>query len=192
MALKVFVRADDSVYHAYRFDLNTGKPLRGDTYGGCTVESHWARGAAWAIYGFALSYGYTRDVNYLDASLRLARKFISKLDDEIVPMWDFKLNLCPSAPRIRDASAASVAVCGLQELLKHKSGDAMLSDAKEKLLSRLCSADYLDFNEVCPGIQKNGEVGDAQKMAKNAYTSWGDYYLMEAISRELKMGETWW
>jgi unsaturated chondroitin disaccharide hydrolase len=188
--LKNFVRADDSVYHAYRFDLQTGKPLRGDTYGGCAVESHWARGTAWAIYGFALSYGYTRDQKYLDASLRLARKFIANLDDEIVPLWDFKL--IPAAPRIRDASAASVAICGFQELLKHQAGDQQLQTAAQKLLLRLCSEDYLDRNPNCPGLQKNGMVGDGNKMGKNAYTSWGDYYLMEALSRELGFGESWW
>jgi len=107
--LKNFVRADGSVYHAYRFDLQTGKPLRGDTYGGCGAESHWARGTAWAIYGFALSYRHTRDQKYLDASLRLAKKFTACLDKEIVPLWDFKP--AASTPLIRDASAASIAIC---------------------------------------------------------------------------------
>ncbi len=190
MALKVFVRPDNSVYHAYRFNLRTGKPLTGDTYGGCAVESQWARGTAWAIYGFALSYSYTQNDKYLQATLSLARKFISSLDAEVVPMWDFKLT--PNAPRIRDASAGSVAVCGFQEVLKHVRGDKELLDAKEKLLMRLCDGDYLDINMDCPGIQKWGQVGDADQMAKNAYTSWGDYFLMEGLSRELGYGESWW
>jgi hypothetical protein len=29
-------------------------------------------------------------------------------------------------------------------------------------------------------------------MGKNACTSWGDYFLMEALSRELGFGESWW
>jgi unsaturated chondroitin disaccharide hydrolase len=188
--LKNFVRADDSVYHAYRFDLKTGRPARGDTYGGCAVESHWARGTAWAIYGFALSYRYTRDEKYLEAALRLARKFIANLDDEIVPLWDFKLT--PQAPRIRDASAGSIAVCSMQELLKHQRDTALLRDASRRLLRRLCGEDYLDFREACPGLQKNGMIGDGPGMAKNAYTSWGDYYLMEALARELFGCESWW
>jgi unsaturated chondroitin disaccharide hydrolase len=187
--LKNFIRADDSVYHAYRFDLRTGKPLRGDTYGGCAVESHWARGTAWAIYGFALNYGYTLDHKYLDASLRLARKFIANLDKEVVPLWDFKL--ISDAPKIRDASAASVAICGFQELAKHHVAGFEILKAKHALLDRLCSEDYLNFDESCPGLQKKGMVGDRNKMGKNAYTSWGDYYLMEALSRELGFGESW-
>ena len=190
MAMTCFVRPDGSVYHAYRFDLNTGKPLRGDTYGGCAVESYWARGAAWAIYGFALSYRHARSQKYLDAALRVARKFIVSLDNELVPMWDFRLP--PTSQRlIRDASAASVAVCGLQELLSHAPGDGLLP-AKDALLSRLCSTEYLDERESCPGIQKLGQVGDGNGGGMNAYTSWGDYFLMEALARELCQFETWW
>lgn len=190
MVLRVFVRQDDSVYHAYRFDSKSGKPLRGDTYGGCAVESHWARGTAWAIYGFALSYAYTSEKKYLLTAIRLARNFIANLDTEIVPMWDLKLT--PEAPPIRDASAASVAVCGFQELLKHVPGDVHVAEAADKLLLRLCDKKYLDDNMECPGIQRFGQVGDPEKMAVNAYTSWGDYFLMEALSRDLGYGESWW
>jgi unsaturated chondroitin disaccharide hydrolase len=190
MVLSVFVRPDDSVYHAYRFNLRNGKPLKGDTYGGCAVESFWARGTAWAIYGFALSYACTGQKKYLLKAIDLAGKFIANLDAEIVPMWDFRLS--SEAPRIPDASAGSVAVCAFQELLKHMPGDARLLQAREKLLSRLCDKKYLDDNVECPGIQRLGQVADAEKMAKNAYTSWGDYFLMEALSRELGYGESWW
>jgi hypothetical protein len=44
----------------------------------------------------------------------------------------------------------------------------------------------LDFNDACCGVQKRGQGG------KNGYTSWGDYYLMEALSRELEQGEIFW
>lgn len=190
MVLRVFVRADDSLYHAYRFNLKTGKPLRGDTYGGCAVESHWARGTAWAIYGFALSYAYTDEKKYLLTAIRLARNFVANLDAEVVPMWDFKLT--PEAPRIRDASAGSVAVCGFLELLKHIPDDMGLLEAKDKLLLRLCDKKYLDDNLECPGLQRFGQTGGVEKLATNAYTSWGDYFLMEALSRDLGYGESWW
>jgi unsaturated chondroitin disaccharide hydrolase len=189
--LASFVRADDSVYHAYRFDLPTGRPARGDTYGGCTVESQWARGTAWAIYGFALAFGYTGDQRYLDAATRIARFFISKLDAEIVPLWDFKPG--PDTPLIRDASAGSVAVCGCQELAKHGVNDPVIERTRRALLARLCREDYLNFDPNCPGIQQQGQVGNGKPGgAQNAYTSWGDYYLMEALSRELNGSETFW
>lgn len=184
--LKYFFRADDSVYHAYRFNLETGEPVGGDNYCGRDVETHWARGTAWGIYGFALCYSYTGDLRYRDASIRLAKKFISNLDQEMVPVWDFKLP--PGEQRLRDSSAAAIAVCGFQELLKHRVSIPSLSTAKNTLLDRLCSKDYLDFNPGCHGILKNGQVG----RAKNAYTSWGDYYLMESLATELRAVPTFW
>ena len=183
MALKYFIRADDSVCHAYRFDLETGKPIGPDNVCGDGKHSYWARGATWAIYGFALSYKYTRDRRYLDASLRMAKKFIAQLDGEVVPVWDFRL--AQNGPRVRDASAGAIAVCGFQELARHGAADADIIAAKNALLDRICK-DYIDFNAACPGVLKFG-YGN-----KEAYSSWGDYFLMEALSRELFRFQPWW
>lgn len=183
--LKYFVRADDSVCHAFRFDLATGAPLKADNYCGFSTESYWARGATWAIYGFALAYRYTGDQKYLEVSRRLARRFIAELDEEVVPLWDFRLPT--GEPQLRDSSAAAVAVCAFQELLKH-GPDALIVEAKEALLNRLCGTAYLDHNPACLGVLKNGQVG----RAKNAYTSWGDYFFMEALATELRSQKIFW
>jgi unsaturated chondroitin disaccharide hydrolase len=111
---KLFVRKDDSVCHAFRFDLATGAPVEEANYCGAAVGSHWARGTTWAIYGFALAYRYTKIPLYLEISQRLANKFLSLLDEEIVPIWDFRRR--PSDRDARDASAAAIAACGLYEL----------------------------------------------------------------------------
>ena len=184
MVVKLFIRPDDSLWHGYRFNPQTGEPIGPENFCGRSVDSYWARGASWAIYGFALSYRYTRDQKYLDASLRLARKFIAQLDQEVVPVWDFRLPA--SAVPVRDASAAVITICGFQELAKHQSADAGILRVKNALLHRICTAGYLNFDDACPGVLKNG-YGD-----KPAYSSWGDYFLMEALARELKMDETFW
>lgn len=44
----------------------------------------------------------------------------------------------------------------------------------------------LAFTDASCGVQKYGQGG------KNGYTSWGDYYLMEALDRELRRRPTWW
>lgn len=188
--LRNFIRDDDSVFHAYRFDPVTGEAVCGDNYCGRDVDSHWARGTTWAMYGFALAYRHTGDVRYLDAALRLTRKFISLLDDEIVPVWDFRLN--EGEPLLRDSSAAAVAVCAIQELQALGKADASMLGAKENMLDRLCSADYLDADMNCRGVLKFSEVGDGVGKARSAYTSWGDYYFMEALARELGLPVTWW
>ena len=188
--LKLFLRDDDSVFHAYRFDPKTGKPTGGENYCGRAIPSHWARGTAWAIYGFALSYSYTRDPRYLAASLRVAMPFIRGLGEAAVPVWDFKLP--PGETPLLDSSASAVATCGMQELLKHKPGDPVLTKAKDQMLAGLCSPEFLDERPECLGVLRFGEVGDGLGKAKNAYTSWGDYYLMEALDRELGHGPTFW
>jgi unsaturated chondroitin disaccharide hydrolase len=186
MVLNYFVRTDDSVCHAFRFDLQTGEPIGPDNFCGHATDSYWARGATWAFYGFALSYRYTRDHKYLDAAIRLAGRFISQLDQEVVPVWDFKLSAGETP--LRDSSAAAVAVCGFQELARHQAADHRILHAKQALLQRICCADYLNPDDACPGVLKNGQVG----RARNVYTSWGDYFLMEALDHELKTSESFW
>ncbi len=187
--LKHFIREDDSVYHSYRFGPD-GRPAGGDNYCGRAVESHWARGTAWAIYGFALGHRHTGDARYLDASLRVARKFISLLDEEVVPVWDFRLG--PGEEKLRDSSAAAVAVCAFQELEAQGAADEVISSVKEAMLKKLCSSEYLDTDPEIQGILKLAEAGDGVGRAKSAYTSWGDYYFMEALAREMGMEKTWW
>lgn len=189
--LKLFIRPDDSVFHAYRFDLKTGQPIGGDNYCGRSVDSHWARGTAWAIYGFALSYRYTGDKKYLAASLRLARKFNQLLNGDALPVWDFKLPA--GEPPLRDSSAGAVAICGYQELEKLGAADALITQTKNALLQNLCAGQYLNFDDSCPGILKEGQIGlSGPGTAANAYMTWGDYYLMEALDRELHQAGTWW
>jgi unsaturated chondroitin disaccharide hydrolase len=178
MCLKYFVRPDYSTNNFYRFNPQTGEPL------GDPNNTYWARGATWAIYGFALSYGYTRNEKYLEASVKLADKFIANLDQEVVPWNDF--HEVPHPGRVRDASAGAIAVCGFQELARHHAADSDILKTRNALLDRLCSDDYLDFDDACCGVQKHGQGG------RNGYTSWGDYFLMEAITRELGPGETFW
>jgi unsaturated chondroitin disaccharide hydrolase len=182
--LKCFLRPDDSVCHAFRFDLKTGAPMGPDNYCGHAVDSYWARGAAWAIYGFALSHRHTGDPKYLEAALRLARKFIAQLDAEVVPVWDFRLPA--GAERVRDASAAAVAVCAFQELQKQGAADAAIQQALHALLNRICSPDYLNADESCRAVLRSA-YGN-----KVACSSWGDYFLMEALARALFQFEGWW
>jgi unsaturated chondroitin disaccharide hydrolase len=184
MVMKCFVRPDGSVVHAYVFDPQNWQPLESANHCGFSKDSYWARGAAWAIYGFALSYGYIRNEKYLQASVRLAKKFITQPHIDGVPLWDFRLPT--DRPQVPDASAAAITVCGIQELAKHQAADVELMAAKNRLLERICREDYLDTRPECFGVLKSAYG------SKPAYSSWGDYFLMEAVSRELKGEETFW
>lgn len=188
--LRYFVRQDASVYHSYRFDPVTGAPVTPANYCGFAIESAWARGSAWALYGFALAARYTGEQRYLEAALKFAHTFVRALDAEWVPIWDFKLPA--DEPRIRDASAAAIAICGIYELLQARPEETALAQAADGLLAKLCSNDYLNTDPACPGVLKNAQVGDGAGRAKNAYTSWGDYYLMEALARKLHGVKGYW
>ena len=90
-------------------------------------------------------------------------------------------------------SAAAVVVCGYQELEKLGAADVDIIKTKNKLLQNLCAESQLNFDAPCRGILRDGQAGQlADGSGRNAYTSWGDYYLMEALDRELHKSETWW
>lgn len=59
-------RADYSTYHAVDYDKLTGEVRSGCTAQGYSDSSCWARGEAWAIYGYTMCYRYTHDKRYLE------------------------------------------------------------------------------------------------------------------------------
>lgn len=192
--LRHFLRPDDSVCHAFRFDPVTGAPVEEANYCGHRVGSHWARGTAWALYGFALAHRYTREDRYRTAARRLAEKFLASLDAEVVPVWDFRLS--PDFPPLRDSSAAAIAACGLLELATAENAPHLAENAR-RLVQKLCN-DYLERDETCPGLLRDGQVGDESQHrgdrlgARNVFTVWGDYFLTEALTRELFGAQPWW
>lgn len=188
--LEHFIRDDHSVFHAFRFDPTGGHPLGGDNYCGRAVDSHWARGTSWAMYGFALGYQHTGDIRYWEAAIALSGNFASLLDEEGIPIWDFRLG--DNEARLRDSSSAAVAVCAIQSLASQGQVSAAILECKSRMLAALCSDDYLDDSPACRGLLKQGQVGDGMGMAINAYTSWGDYFLLQALGSELGLSIDWW
>jgi unsaturated chondroitin disaccharide hydrolase len=175
---KYMIRADYSVYHAYRFDFESGEALQGENYCGYGKESYWARGAAWAIYGYAIAYGYTMNPAYLDLSCKLALAFIGELDEQLVPVWDFRLP-DGEAPH-RDSSAAAIAATAFLELSGFNKNEPAFAIWADRLIARLSEPDYLDVNPSVPGLLK-------QSNGKNVYTVFGDYFYMEAIGKRLSI-----
>ncbi len=192
MTLKYMIRDDFSVYHAYRFDPESGEALHGANHCGFSDESYWARGTTWAIYGFALAYSYTKKDEYLDVAIKIAEKFIDNLPEDYVPIWDFRLPKDTPAVACgveeyqkwdktdtentkynRDTSATAIACCGFMEILKYRE-NSRLEEYIDKMLNSLCSDKYFDKDINTPGILKcsNGNM---------TYTSFGDYYFMEAL-----------
>jgi unsaturated chondroitin disaccharide hydrolase len=114
--LKNHFRPDFSSYHVIDYDTITGKVLKKNTHQGYSHESAWARGQAWALYGFTMCYRETKDEKYLHQAEGIASFILNhpNLPEDMVPYWDFNAPDIPYEPR--DASAAAITASALYEL----------------------------------------------------------------------------
>lgn len=75
---KYLVRKDGSTGHIAEFDAESGKYIRLLGGQGYNENSCWSRGNAWALYGFALSYRYTKKSVLSSYSRKDSSKFYSE------------------------------------------------------------------------------------------------------------------
>ncbi|KAL4934860.1 hypothetical protein BDV06DRAFT_235029 [Aspergillus oleicola] len=132
-----------STYHVVNFDPSTGQIKQRRTAQGYSANSTWARGQAWAITGFAQTYNWTRDSEFLSAACGLAEYFIHRLErspacvekpairasssasafasggilnrtiGRYVPLWDFDAPIDDEDSPLRDSSAGVIAANGM-------------------------------------------------------------------------------
>lgn len=176
--MKNFVRSDYSVMHAFRFSEETGKAVCEANYCGYSCGSHWARGAAWAIYGFAIAFRYTGKTEYLDVATALLDKFMTECKGKI-PVWDFRLP--EGAEKAVDTSAAAIVLCGICELEKHKKTENF-ERYKRTLRNNL--EEYINYNEDVMGILEEQD-------GNHLYASYGDYFLIESYMKEHSKINMW-
>ncbi|MBS4207530.1 glycoside hydrolase family 88 protein [Bacillus sp. FJAT-50079] len=181
------IREDSSVYHAVRWDTTDFNVVDRYTHQGFSKETCWSRGQAWAAYGFANLYRYTKEPRYLEMSMNVAEYFWNHLDDETnLPRWDFIFKNKEEEPY--DASAGSIAASGmllLSDLLKrdNKNGLAqMWKERAELILNGLVKhCMYSDIEKY--GIVEKATVDKPRNSGINESTMYGDYYFIEAIFR---------
>jgi unsaturated chondroitin disaccharide hydrolase len=178
------VRSDGSTYHVVAYSLSTGAVLAKGTAQGYNTESTWARGQAWAIYGFTMAYRYTGDTVLLEAARKTADYWIRYVPADEVPYWDFEAPNLTTQPR--DSSAAAVAASGLLEL------SALDPDATRRgkyraqadaTLASLKSTAYLTSGPPFAAILKHGTHNAKKGIGVNAGLVYGDFYFMEALRR---------
>jgi unsaturated chondroitin disaccharide hydrolase len=112
--MKCHFRPDYTSYHVAVYDTITGNLIKGVTHQGYADSTMWARGQAWAIYGYTVVYRETKDPKYLDFAQKVTDVYLERLPEDKVPYWDFDDPGIPDAPR--DASAAAVVASALLEL----------------------------------------------------------------------------
>lgn len=113
--MKCQFRPDYTSYHVAVYDTITGNLIKGVTHQGYADSTMWARGQAWAIYGYTVVYRETKDPKYLDFVQKVADVYLERLPEDKVPYWDFSAPGIPDVPR--DASAAAVVASALSELV---------------------------------------------------------------------------
>jgi len=178
------VRADNSTFHTFYWDVETGEALRGATEQGAFDDSCWARGQAWGIYGFALNYRATGDPLLLDAAWRCADYFLAHLPADSVPFWDLVYVDGSDAPR--DSSSAAIAVCGLLELAELEgTGEraARATEAAHTMLASLIDNYTPEHPEDTDALLLHGVYDLPKNNGVDEGTLWGDYFYLEALTR---------
>ena len=180
-------RRDHSSYHVVDYDPATGEVRARVTHQGAADSSAWARGQAWGLYGYAMSYRYTRRPEYLAQARRIAEFFFAhpRMPADGVPYWDFDATSPGGAGAIpRDASAAAVAVGGLLELRDYVDDEAeraRYTAWAERSLATLGSAAYRA--DAAPFLldHSTGHHPDGSEI--DVPIVYADYYYVEALRR---------
>jgi hypothetical protein len=177
-------RADGGTYHVLGYDPGSGTVLARNTHQGAADGSTWARGQAWAIYGFTMTYRFTKDKRFLKTARRAADYFLARLPPDGVPYWDFQAPGIPNEPR--DASAAAIAASALFELSGFGPEPAIretYGQAARKILGALCAPPYLAEGTNSRAIL-NHSVGSKPGNAEvDVSLIYADYYFLEAMRR---------
>ncbi|MBW7455719.1 glycoside hydrolase family 88 protein [Paenibacillus sepulcri] len=182
---RFLVRGDDSSYHTFYFNPETGDSIRGGTHQGFKDGSTWTRGQAWGIYGFALAYRYFKEPQFLEASKRLARYFIAHLPEDHVAYWDFDAPQTAGTPR--DSSASAITACGLLELIEHLPDDDterefFLTSVQQSMTS-LINHYFTAGDRDEQGFLRHGSYSVRSGASPDDFVIWGDYFFLEALLR---------
>lgn len=191
------VRADDSTWHTFYMDPETGEPVRGATKQGYSDDSSWARGQAWGIYGMALSYRYEPSADYRAAFERLLAYYLQRLPSDLVPYWDL---IFTDGDEPRDSSSAAIVACGLLEMADLVDAEAA---AGYRHLARQMTKSLADTYQVTDPSLSNGQLLHGTYSKKTQFNtckgegvdecvSWGDYYFVEALIRLSRNWHSYW
>lgn len=190
-------REDYSNYHVVNYDEDTGQALHRATCQGFSDNSAWARGQAWAIYGYTMAYRETKRTDFLDMAVNTADFWLNhpNLPSDGIPYWDFNAgqegyvpdwNYDPEMFKVipRDVSAAAIAASAFLELAGYVKDGTKYKMEAEKILNALSSPHYL----AKPGTNCNfilmhsvGSIPHGNEI--DVPLIYADYYYLEALLR---------
>lgn len=186
--MKYHFRPDYTSYHVAVYDTLTGDFIKGVTHQGYADNSLWARGQAWAIYGYTVVYRETGDPRYLDFVQKVADVYLERLPEDYVPYWDFDDPSIPNAPR--DASSAAIVASALLELSTYlpASRGRMYQEAAEAMLATLGTDKYRSGRSK-PSFLLHSVGHWPAGSEIDAAIIYADYYYIEALIRLKRLEE---
>ena len=176
-------RKDGSCYHVVDYDPNNGAVLHRQTAQGYADNSAWARGQAWAAYGYTVCYRYTHDRKYLDQAVKTLNFVMQNpnLPEDLIPYWDFDAPNIPNEPR--DASSAACIASALYEMNNYLPDNGYTSLA-DRIIRSLSSPEYrapLGKNGCFLLMHSVGSIPHNNEI--DVPLNYADYYFLEALTR---------
>lgn len=185
--MKNHIREDYSAYHVVDYDTLSGNVRKKNTHQGYGDESAWARGEAWALYGFTLCYRETQDKKYLEQAEKIAAYILNhpNLPKDLVPYWDFDAPNIPDEPR--DASAASIMASAFYELSTYSENNTCYKETADNIMKNL-SENYMSARGDSRGFILLHSTGSAPSNKEvDVPIIYSDYYFLEALVRAKRL-----
>ncbi|MFB9057371.1 glucuronyl hydrolase [Mariniflexile ostreae] len=189
--MKNHFRSDYSTYHVVNYDTITGVAKSKVTHQGYADDSSWARGEAWALYGYTMAYRETQDAEFLKQAEKVANYIINvaKLPEDFVPTWDFSLKDVADEPK--DASAAAVMASALYELstfTANKENKEAYLKVADGMVTSLSTDNYFNTQGADKGFLLRHSTGAKPGGSEiDVPLIYADYYYLEALSRKIKI-----
>lgn len=180
--INCLIRPDGSAHHIAVLDPMHGQLLEHPAGQGYASGSSWSRGQAWTIYGFSLNYRHTGDLRYLDIAKSAAHYFLANISQTgYIPRVDFR---APMQPEQWDTTAGVCAACGMLEISEHVGEyEKQLYINGALSILRAIEESYCDWNVETDGIVGGGTVAYHREEETHVPIIYGDYFLLEAITR---------
>ena len=179
-------RDDYSTVHVVDYDTITGEVRQKNTYQGHADGSAWARGQAWGLYGYTMTFRFTEDPRFLLQAERIADFLLShpNLPEDGIPYWDFDAPGIPDEPR--DVSAAAIITSALYELSTFSEKGSFYRAEADRILKNIWSG-YRSGAGENHGFILGHSVGNLPSESEvDVPLNYADYYFLEALIRREK------
>ena len=179
-------RPDYTCWHVVSYN-NDGTVEKRQTFQGKNDDSSWARGQAWAVYGYTACYRETADTVYLNFAQHIADMIMSRVKtDDAIPYWDYDAPASEVTPR--DASAAAVTASALFEMSTMVENGEKYFDYAEQIIKSLSSDKYLAKKGENQGFILMHSTGSLPHGSEiDVPLNYADYYYMEALQRYMNL-----